>query len=93
MFVGYIRVGIHVPTIEVRFEHLNVEAEAYVGSRALPTFFNYSVNMLEVRTSPYRPLVVIAICSFIDFWYQLVLTCISSFLFKGCLELSPYSFK
>ncbi|XP_061973701.1 pleiotropic drug resistance protein 1-like [Populus nigra] len=41
------RVGIHVPTIEVRFEHLNVEAEAYVGSRALPTFFNYSVNMLE----------------------------------------------
>ncbi|XP_048233398.1 pleiotropic drug resistance protein 1-like [Ricinus communis] len=41
------RVGIDIPTIEVRFEHLTVEAEAYVGSRALPTFFNYSVNMLE----------------------------------------------
>ena len=42
------RVGIRIPTIEVRFEHLNVEAEAYVGSRALPTFFNYIVNILEV---------------------------------------------
>ncbi|XP_030543117.1 pleiotropic drug resistance protein 1-like [Rhodamnia argentea] len=41
------RVGLDFPTIEVRFEHLNVEAEAYVGSRALPTIFNFSVNMLE----------------------------------------------
>ncbi|KDP37161.1 hypothetical protein JCGZ_06217 [Jatropha curcas] len=41
------RVGIDIPTIEVRFEHLKIEAEAYVGSRALPTFFNYSVNILE----------------------------------------------
>lgn len=37
-----------MPTIEVRFEHVNVEAEAYVGSRALPTIFNFSANMLEV---------------------------------------------
>ncbi|KAK7815871.1 pleiotropic drug resistance protein 1 [Quercus suber] len=29
------RVGIDLPTIEVRFEHLNVEAEAHVGGRAL----------------------------------------------------------
>ncbi|XWS16998.1 hypothetical protein CRYUN_Cryun33cG0029800 [Craigia yunnanensis] len=41
------RVGLDMPTIEVRFEHLNVEAEAYVGSRALPTMFNFSVNILE----------------------------------------------
>nr|POF16093.1 pleiotropic drug resistance protein 1 [Quercus suber] len=41
------RVGIDLPTIEVRFEHLNVEAEAYVGGRALPTFFNFSVNIVE----------------------------------------------
>ncbi|EOY31406.1 Pleiotropic drug resistance 12 [Theobroma cacao] len=41
------QVGINLPTIEVRFEHLNVEAEAYEGSRALPTVFNYCVNMFE----------------------------------------------
>ncbi|XP_050286353.1 pleiotropic drug resistance protein 1-like isoform X2 [Quercus robur] len=41
------RVGIAIPTIEVHFEHLNVEAEAHVGSRALPTFLNFSVNIME----------------------------------------------
>uniref|UniRef100_A0A2N9H7W4 ABC transporter domain-containing protein n=1 Tax=Fagus sylvatica TaxID=28930 RepID=A0A2N9H7W4_FAGSY len=41
------RVGLDIPTIEVRFDHLYVEAEAYAGSRALPTIFNFSVNMLE----------------------------------------------
>ncbi|XP_062163795.1 pleiotropic drug resistance protein 1-like isoform X2 [Alnus glutinosa] len=41
------RVGLDIPTIEVRFEHLRVEAEAYVGSRGLPTIFNFCVNMLE----------------------------------------------
>lgn len=43
-----------MPTIEVRFEHLNVEAEAYVGGRALPTMFNFSINMLEVVNSTPR---------------------------------------
>lgn len=43
-----LRVGIDIPTIEVRFEHLNVEAEAYVGSRALPTMLNFTYNILEV---------------------------------------------
>lgn len=42
------RVGLDMPTIEVRFEHLTVETEAYVGSRALPTMFNFSANMFEV---------------------------------------------
>ncbi|KAJ7966134.1 Pleiotropic drug resistance ABC transporter [Quillaja saponaria] len=41
------RVGLDIPTIEVRFEHLNIEAEAHVGGRALPTMFNFSINMFE----------------------------------------------
>ncbi|KAL6344901.1 hypothetical protein AAG906_006658 [Vitis piasezkii] len=41
------RVGLGIPTVEVRFEHLTVDAEAYVGSRALPTIFNFSANILE----------------------------------------------
>ncbi|KAK7311855.1 hypothetical protein RJT34_10277 [Clitoria ternatea] len=41
------RVGLEIPTIEVRFEHLNVEAEAHVGSRALPTIFNFCINLFE----------------------------------------------
>ncbi|GAB2293594.1 transcription factor [Dionaea muscipula] len=41
------RVGIEVPEIEVRFEHLHIEAEAYVGGRALPTFFNFMINIVE----------------------------------------------
>ncbi|KAG5540634.1 hypothetical protein RHGRI_020755 [Rhododendron griersonianum] len=42
------RVGINLPTIEVRFEHLNVDAEAYVGGRALPTVSNFFVNIFQV---------------------------------------------
>ncbi|CAL5088799.1 unnamed protein product [Urochloa decumbens] len=41
------RVGIELPKIEVRYENLNVEAEAYVGSRGLPTIFNTYANVLE----------------------------------------------
>ncbi|KAH7524727.1 hypothetical protein FEM48_Zijuj06G0150200 [Ziziphus jujuba var. spinosa] len=41
------RVGLDIPTIEVRFEHLDVEAEVYVGSRALPTILNFSFNIVE----------------------------------------------
>lgn len=49
----YLRVGISLPTIEVRFEHLKIEAETYVGGRALPTVFNYCVNLVEVRINYY----------------------------------------
>lgn len=45
---GSLRVGITIPTIEVHFEHLNVETEAHVGSRALPTVLNFPVNIVEV---------------------------------------------
>ncbi|PIA65378.1 hypothetical protein AQUCO_00100686v1 [Aquilegia coerulea] len=41
------RVGIDIPTIEVRFEHLTIDAEAYVGGRALPTLTNFTFNMIE----------------------------------------------
>ncbi|KAJ1289317.1 hypothetical protein BS78_02G155000 [Paspalum vaginatum] len=41
------RVGIDLPTIEVRYDNLSVEAEAYVGSRGLPTIFNTYANVLE----------------------------------------------
>ncbi|VAH42773.1 unnamed protein product [Triticum turgidum subsp. durum] len=41
------RVGIQLPTIEVRYENLNVEAQAHVGSRGLPTILNTCANVLE----------------------------------------------
>jgi hypothetical protein len=41
-------VGIELPKIEVRYQNLNVEAEAYVGSRGLPTLLNTYANVLEV---------------------------------------------
>ncbi|KAG6409649.1 hypothetical protein SASPL_127690 [Salvia splendens] len=41
------RVGLDLPTIEVRYEHLSIDADAYVGGRALPTVFNFIANILE----------------------------------------------
>ncbi|XVF55669.1 hypothetical protein PTKIN_Ptkin06aG0055600 [Pterospermum kingtungense] len=41
------RVGIEIPKIEVRFEHLDVEGDVYVGSRALPTLLNVTLNTIE----------------------------------------------
>ncbi|KAJ0007315.1 hypothetical protein Pint_29985 [Pistacia integerrima] len=41
------RVGIELPKIEVRFEHVNVEGDTYVGSRTLPTFINFFHNIIE----------------------------------------------
>ncbi|WMV56739.1 hypothetical protein MTR67_050124 [Solanum verrucosum] len=41
------RVGLDLPTIEVRYEHLKIEADAYVGSSALPTFINFVTNFIE----------------------------------------------
>ncbi|KAJ1438250.1 P-loop containing nucleoside triphosphate hydrolase [Sesbania bispinosa] len=57
------RVGLDIPTVEVRFEHLNVEARVYVGGRALPSLLNFYVNVLEgflnylrIIPSPKKPL-------------------------------------
>ncbi|GMI91873.1 pleiotropic drug resistance 12, ATP-binding cassette G40, PLEIOTROPIC DRUG RESISTANCE 12 [Hibiscus trionum] len=41
------RVGIEIPKLEVRYENLRVDAEAYVGNRALPSFSNFFINKLE----------------------------------------------
>ncbi|KAG4399275.1 hypothetical protein GLYMA_08G201300v4 [Glycine max] len=41
------KVGIRLPTVEVRFQNLTVEADSYVGSRALPTLPNVALNLLE----------------------------------------------
>ncbi|KAL3518498.1 hypothetical protein ACH5RR_021087 [Cinchona calisaya] len=41
------RVGIEIPKIEVRFQNLSIEGDAYVGSRALPTLWNSTLNTLE----------------------------------------------
>ncbi|KAL6524197.1 transcription factor [Orobanche minor] len=41
------RVGIDMPTIEVRYENLNIDAEAYGASRSLPTFVNFIINFIE----------------------------------------------
>ncbi|PWZ57550.1 ABC transporter G family member 39 [Zea mays] len=37
-------VGIDNPTIEVRFENLNIDAEAYVGNRGVPAMTNFFSN-------------------------------------------------
>ncbi|KAM6602199.1 hypothetical protein CsatA_021808 [Cannabis sativa] len=44
-------VGIDLPTIEVRYENIKVEADVHVGSRALPSFINFCVNILEMLVS------------------------------------------
>lgn len=41
------RVGLDFPTIEVRYDHLNIDALAHVGNRGLPTFINTTLNSLE----------------------------------------------
>ena len=51
VWIDWYRVGLDLPTIEVRYEHLSIDAEAYVGGRALPTVFNFIVNILEVIDS------------------------------------------
>ena len=39
--------GIELPTVEVRFEQLTVQAKCHVGSRALPTLLNTARNIAE----------------------------------------------
>ncbi|GLT66274.1 hypothetical protein SLA2020_386460 [Shorea laevis] len=40
-------VGIQLPTVEVRFKHLNIEADCHIGTRALPTLPNVARNIAE----------------------------------------------
>ncbi|KAL6518259.1 transcription factor [Orobanche minor] len=41
------KVGISLPTVEVRFENLSVEADCHMGDRALPTLINSATNIAE----------------------------------------------
>ncbi|KAL6615974.1 hypothetical protein ACP70R_038244 [Stipagrostis hirtigluma subsp. patula] len=41
------RAGIQIPTVEVRFRNLSVEAECHVGTRALPTLANATRDLCE----------------------------------------------
>ncbi|CAB4303033.1 unnamed protein product [Prunus armeniaca] len=41
------KVGIKLPTVEVRFEHLTVEANCHIGTRAIPTLPNVTRNIAE----------------------------------------------
>ncbi|KAJ1435977.1 P-loop containing nucleoside triphosphate hydrolase [Sesbania bispinosa] len=57
------RVGIEIPKIEVRFEHLSVEGDAYIGTRALPALLNTTMNVVEgllgyIKLLPFKKRVV-----------------------------------
>ncbi|XAR64649.1 Sulfate-transporting ATPase [Bertholletia excelsa] len=41
------RVGIEIPKIEVRYEHLSIDGDVHVGTRALPTLLNATLNVIE----------------------------------------------
>ncbi|KAI9124494.1 hypothetical protein K1719_004416 [Acacia pycnantha] len=41
------KVSIEIPKIEVRFENLSIEGDAYLGTRALPTLLNSTMNAVE----------------------------------------------
>ncbi|KAM3282848.1 hypothetical protein P3S67_026493 [Capsicum chacoense] len=52
------RVGIETPKVEVRFEHLCIDEDAFVGSRALPTLWNAAINFVEIKIIPSKKRVV-----------------------------------
>eukprot|EP00897_Mesotaenium_endlicherianum_P002106 jgi/Mesen1/1923/ME000145S01008 len=39
--------GIELPTVEVRYQKLSVEADVFVGNRALPTLWNFTRDIFE----------------------------------------------
>ncbi|KAJ8767987.1 hypothetical protein K2173_020927 [Erythroxylum novogranatense] len=41
------RVGIDIPKIEIRFQNFSLEGDAFVGTRALPTLYNSTLNAIE----------------------------------------------
>ncbi|KAJ0986406.1 hypothetical protein J5N97_004762 [Dioscorea zingiberensis] len=43
----YDKVGIELPTVEVRFEHVKVKAKCYIGNRAVPTLLNKARDVAE----------------------------------------------
>ncbi|XP_076923568.1 ABC transporter G family member 36-like, partial [Bidens hawaiensis] len=41
------KVGISLPTVEVRFQNLSIEADCHIGDRALPTLINSARDIVE----------------------------------------------
>ncbi|KAJ9553698.1 hypothetical protein OSB04_017743 [Centaurea solstitialis] len=41
------RVGIEIPKIEVRYKNLSIEGDIFIGSRALPSLLNATLNTIE----------------------------------------------
>lgn len=64
------RVGIILPEVEVRYNHLNVDADVYAGGRAMPTLLNSTLNLIEVYFSLF----------FSFFWYKKLVRFQSVFL-------------
>lgn len=46
----FFRVGIELPAVEIRYDHLSINADVFIGSRALPTLFNFARDIVEVST-------------------------------------------
>lgn len=86
--IYFFRVGINIPTIEVRYEHLNVEAETYVGSRALPTFVNFVTNMVEVYLADSSSDFCVCFFELISLSYNFFLSAVLE-----CLYFSAYSLR
>ncbi|XP_078431904.1 pleiotropic drug resistance 1 [Wolffia australiana] len=60
------KVGVVLPTVEVRFQGLTVEAECQIGTRALPTLANSALNLVEsalnvfgIKTSKMKKLTIL----------------------------------
>lgn len=58
------RVGIQVPTIEIRYENLTVDAKCVVGDRALPTLKNVTINTVVVYID--TPILISVTTSFLN---------------------------
>ena len=48
MLHGCCRVGVHLPSVEVRFEGLEVSGQCYAAGRELPSIWNAYRNWFEV---------------------------------------------
>jgi hypothetical protein len=45
------RVGIELPTVDVRYDHLSIQANCHVGNRGLPTLLNVIRDVVEVQSN------------------------------------------
>jgi hypothetical protein len=78
LLIVFFRVGIDIPKIEVRFEDLSIEGDAYVGTRALPTLLNSTLNSIEVFCSV--SLSASALCLFFFFFDALEIVSKNDFM-------------